>query len=98
MEEFRFNFEDPKISRYKGDQGAGDEEDKQSKDQERLVKHEKFQILDPENSFRPKGSPAEILGRLNLGFDEEVLKKYGWKVEVRQNKDGAKVVMKKGGA
>ena len=98
MEEFRFNFEGPKISRFTGDRGTDGEEDKQSKDQERLVKHEKFQILDPENNFRPKGSPAEILGRLGLGFDEEAFKREGWKIEVRQNKDGAKVVIKKGGA
>ncbi len=95
MEEFRFNFEGPKISRYKGDADSGDDNDKKNKDQERLVKHEEFTILDPDNGFKPKGSPTEVLTRLGLGFDEEKLKRYGWQVDIQQKDGKTRVVIKK---
>lgn len=95
MEEFRFNFEELKISRYKGENGGNGQAGKQKVGQDRLVKHERFLILDPDNS-QVKGSPAEILSRLGLGLTEEELKKHGWKMEVKQTfKDGTVVVMKK---
>lgn len=95
MEEFRFNFEGPKISRYKGDHGDDSNGVKKAKGQDRLIKHEKFVILDPENNFQSKGTPAEVLSRLGLGLDEETIKKQGWKMEIRHTKDGAKVVIRK---
>lgn len=94
MEEFRFNFESPKISQFKG-YSEDDNGKKQSKDQDRLVKHERFQILDPDNNFRSKGSPSEILARLGLGLDEEMIRRYGWRVEIRENQKGTTVVIRK---
>ena len=64
-------------------------------DKERLVKHEKFVILDPENNFKPKGSPIDIIARSGLGWNEEVLRRYGWKVEIRQKGDDIEVIYKR---
>lgn len=90
MEEFRFNFEGPKISRYKGENEGNGHVGKQKEGQDRLVKHEKFLILDPDN-LKVKGSPAEVLSRSGLGLTEEKLQK-GWRMEL--TKDGVHVVVK----
>lgn len=93
MEEFRFNFEGSKIAKYK-EENEGKGHEKQKESQDRLVKHERFLILDPDN-LQAKGSPAEILSRLGLGLSEEELQKHGWKMQVKQTKDGTEVTIKK---
>lgn len=90
MDEFRFTFENPKISHYKVQDNPG----KNGQDQERLVKHEKFVILDPDQNFKSKGSPEEIFSRAI--WDEDITKKYeqhGW--QRVQNKKGKTISLKK---
>lgn len=93
MEEFHFNFEGPKISKVKpgGDEGNNGRRN----GEDRLVKHEEFTILDPDNNFKPKGSLSEVLIRLELGLDEEMLKRYGWSVEMRQKGGNTKITIKR---
>ena len=92
-EEFRFKFEAPKVSHYQEKEPSRN--GRLQRSAERLVKHENFVILDPEENFRAKGSPDEVLARLALGLTEANLKRWGWSVETRDSKEGTNVILRK---
>lgn len=93
MDEFHFSFEEPKVSHYTGDKNQKDEDDRR-KEQDRLVKHEQFTILDPENGFKPKGSPKEASTRSGLALDEEMFRRLGWRVERRQKGGKTEIIIR----
>lgn len=94
IEEFSFNFEQSKLVEYteKDEDEENNKPDlRRKKPSDRLVKHEKFSILDPENGLKSKGTTQEVLSRLGL-VDEETVRKYGWSVEIKEGKEGPKII------